>query len=196
MSTTAKSASRGHLIGVERVVPARNLHPARRTQRRPDQARGWRVRRLVMKSISSSNARFSPARSSPHLRAPGESRLVHLGRVTHAEQVLQPELSSVLRDQPFVLQLHPLVKLGFGQAAFTVLALRVIPPQLTSEAALWLSRAADAPGSFDLAQQGGVDDPVPERGDERHVLPAEPAARLDVDGHPALVAAVAAIDPG
>jgi len=53
-----------------------------------------------------------------------------------------------------------------------------------------------APGPFDLAQQGRVDDPVPERGDERHVLPAEPAARLDVDGHLALVAAVAAIDPG
>jgi hypothetical protein len=51
----------------------------------------------------------------------------------------------------------------------------------TGEAALWLSRAAGAPGSFDLAEQGRVDDPVPERGDERHVRPAEPAAWLDVD---------------
>jgi len=37
---------------------------------------------------------------------------------------------------------------------------------------------------------------VPERRDDRHVLLPEMAARLDVDGHLPLVAAVAAIDPG
>src|ERR1700761_3724934 len=52
------------------------------------------------------------------------------------------------------------------------------------------------PGSFDLAQQGRVDDPAPERGDERHVLRSEPAAWLDVDGHLTLVAITATIYAG
>ena len=37
---------------------------------------------------------------------------------------------------------------------------------------------------------------MPERRDERHVSLPEPAARLDVDGHLALVAALAPVDPG
>jgi len=70
-----------------------------------------------MKSISSSNARFSPGRSkAPDLRVPGESRLVDLGRVDDAEQVLQPELPAVLGVVAGALDVEEQVPIGwFGQ---------------------------------------------------------------------------------
>ena len=41
-----------------------------------------------------------------------------------------------------------------------------------------------------------IDDPMPERLDQRHVSLPEPTARLDVDGHLSLVAVFALVDPG
>ena len=52
----------------------------------------------------------------PDLRVPGESRLVQLGRVNHAEQVLQPELPAVLRVVAGTLDVEEQVPVGwFGQ---------------------------------------------------------------------------------
>ena len=58
-----------------------------------------------------------------------------------------------------------------------------------------LPRNARIPLSFDLSQEGRVNNPMAERFDERHVCLSERAAWLDVDGHLSLVAAVALIDP-
>jgi len=59
-----------------------------------------------------------------------------------------------------------------------------------------LLRNACIPRSFDLSHECWVNNPIPERLDERHVCLAERTAWLDVDGHLALVATFALIYPG
>ncbi len=75
------------------------------------------ARRSVMKSISSSNARFSPAPvEGPDLRVPGRAACVGVGRVDDAEQVLQPELPAVLGVVPRPLDVEEQVAVRrFGQ---------------------------------------------------------------------------------
>jgi hypothetical protein len=59
------------------------------------------------------------------------------------------------------------------------------------------SRNASIPRSFDLSHERWVNNPIPERLDERHVCLPERTPWLDVDGHlSSLVAAFAPIDPG
>ena len=57
-----------------------------------------------------------------------------------------------------------------------------------------LLRNASIPRSFDLSHECWVNNPIPERLDERHVSLPERTAWLDVDGHLSLVAAFALID--
>src|SRR6478752_5744016 len=80
-------------------------------------------------------------------------------------------------------------------------ASRFAAPSLRGGSFAGSTRLADAyralvPGAVHLAHQRRVDDPVAERFDQGHVGLAEGAAGLDVDGHPALVAAVVPLDPG
>jgi hypothetical protein len=59
-----------------------------------------------------------------------------------------------------------------------------------------LLRNASIPRPFDLSHERRVNNPIPERLDERHVSLPERTASLDVDGHLSLVAVFALIDPG
>jgi hypothetical protein len=54
---------------------------------------------------------------------------------------------------------------------------------------------ARIPRSFDLPHECWINNPVPERLDERHVSLPDPTAWLHVDGHLSLVAAFTLIDP-
>jgi hypothetical protein len=75
-------------------------------------------------------ALLAPPVVGPDLRVPGESRLVGLGRVDDAEQVLQPELPAVLGVIPCSLDIEEQVPVaaGSGNASSPWLATRAPSP--------------------------------------------------------------------